>query len=421
MRGQMTPNLTILSTDALSGLRSLSPNSVQTCVTSPPYWGLRDYGLDPLIWDDTVDCEHDFIDRRVYKDSPTRTGVEGVGFDNAATTKEQRWKVSGTCAICGAWRGCLGLEPTPDLYVQHLLTIFREVGRVLTETGTLWLNIGDSYASGKGSCFNPGGGDSSLEGHSKLKDARAYKLDRGNKSDLDKIGLKPKDLIGIPWRVAFALQADGWYLRSDIIWSKPNPMPESVTDRPTRSHEYLFLLTKNKKYYYDSRAIAEPSVTGDLRRPYGSKGAWALDGRPEEQKHGGELRSKRDSFKRNGSKREQVIPNQTVGTHRPDRKEGNWDTATRNRRSVWSIATTPYREAHFATFPVRLVLPCILAGSKAGDTVLDPFAGSGTVGNVAIETGRRALLIEPNAEYCEMIRRRCAQLVIPNPEAPPVL
>jgi DNA modification methylase len=188
-------------------------------------------------------------------------------------------------------------------------------------------------------------------------------------------GLKPKDLVGIPWRVAFALQADGWWLRSDIVWSKPNPMPESVTDRPTKAHEYVFLLTKSERYFYDADAVREPSVTDDPRRPYTSQGAWEIDGRPESQRRGGEAR--------NGD-----------------------DFSARNRRTVWTIATQPYSGAHFATFPEALVEPCILAGSRVGDVVLDPFFGSGTVGVVALKRGREAWGIELNPKYAQLARER---------------
>lgn len=335
--------------DTRDGLRALISASVkaQTCVTSPPYWGLRDYGVP----------------------------------------------------------GQLGLEPTIAEYVANMVEVFRLVRDVLADDGTLWLNLGDSYCSTapgtRGDAINQRGILAAVSD----RRAEASRKMRPETPD----GLKPKDLCGIPWRVAFALQADGWYLRQDIIWSKPNPMPESVTDRCTKSHEYIFLLSKRERYYFDAAAIAEPSVTNDMRRPYGSQGAWDVDGRPDEQKHGGEQRTKRDSFKRDGSKREQTIPGQSYGTHRPNREESNWDVETRNRRSVWTVTTQPYSEAHFATFPPKLIEPCILAGSRVGDVVLDPFMGSGTVGQVAQQLGRRWTGCEINGEYVKMQSQRTAQ------------
>lgn len=226
-------------------------------------------------------------------------------------------------------------------------------------------------------------------------------------------GLKPKDLIGIPWHVAFALQADGWYLRSDIIWSKPNPMPESVTDRPTKAHEYLFLLSKSERYYYDSEAIKEPAspetaahllrgVSANHKNVNGAPGQTPHSmNQPRENK-----RSARDSFKRDGSKRESPIIGQNKGTHRPDRDESEYDTGSRNCRTVWTIATRPYKGAHFATFPPALIEPCILAGSRIGDLVLDPFSGTATVGKVAIQYQRNYIGVELNPAYLPLARAR---------------
>ncbi len=300
--------LTILEGDAVANLRTLETGSVQCCVTSPPYWGLRDYSSN----------------------------------------------------------GQLGLEKTPEEYVCKMVEVFRGVRRVLRKDGTLWLNLGDSFASGKGKCYNPGGNTSSFNVH--LKAENVHPLDRGNKSTLAEVGLKPKDLVGIPWRAAFALQADGWWLRSDIIWAKPNPMPESVTDRPTKSHEYLFLLTKSANYCYDADAIKEKTNGREL---FGNSRLLNHDDRND--------------------------------CARQDMTE-NWN---RNKRSVWTVATAPYSEAHFATYPPDLVKPCIMAGTRVGDTVLDPFAGSGTTGMVALELGRKAILIELNPKYCDLIRQRC--------------
>lgn len=316
----------------------LADASVQTCVTSPPYFGLRDYGVD----------------------------------------------------------GQIGLEQTPDAYVAQLVAVFREVWRVLRDDGTLWLNLGDSYASAW-SCNRR----STIGNEAPAYDERVNRLSGG---------LKEKDLIGIPWRVAFALQADGWYLRSDIIWHKPNPMPESVTDRPTKAHEYVFLLSKSARYYYDADAASESAITDDMRRPYGSPGANMLD--PRGKQGEGKLRSKHDTFKREDSKRAAVIPGQTVGTHRPDRAESNWNTTRRNRRSVWSVSTKPYAGAHFATYPPELITPCILAGAPQGGVVLDPFSGSGTTVATARQLGRVGIGVELNPAYIDLAQERNAQATI---------
>jgi DNA modification methylase len=305
--------LTLLQGDALEQLQTLESKSVQCCVTSPPYWGLRDYG---------------------------------------ATSQ-------------------LGLEPTPEAYIVNMVAVFREVSRVLRDDGTLWLNLGDSYASGE-----VGRHDS--RGNTPF----GAKMDGPRQYNRVKTGLKPKDLVGIPWRLAFALQADGWYLRSDIIWHKPNPMPESVTDRPTKAHEYIFLLAKQERYFYDADAIREAVAPGNEGATNGFYG------------------NRAQSMGRKPSGNEALPIFQ-----QPIRSE------LRNKRSVWTIPTQPYAEAHFATFPEELPKLCILASTKLGDTVLDPFAGSGTTGQVAIELGRKVILIELNPDYCEMIRTRCTTTI----------
>ena len=290
----------ILLGDCLATLPTLPAASVQTCITSPPYFGLRDYGVD----------------------------------------------------------GQLGLEPTPREFVDAMLRVFREVRRVLRDDGTLWLNLGDSYASAWVCNRRNVVGSGSLENGK-----------RENRPNRLVEGLKEKDLIGIPWRVAFALQADGWYLRQDIIWHKPNPMPESVRDRCTKAHEYLFMLTKSARYFYDADAIAEPAVIQNRTR-------------------GPALHA--DAVSTNGNS----------GLSRRPISE------TRNKRSVWTIPTQPTREAHFATFPEALVEPCIRAGSRPGDTVLDPFLGSGTTALVAEREGRRWIGCELNPEYAAIAERR---------------
>lgn len=307
----------IFQGDCLSGLRQIPDGTVNTCVTSPPYFGLRDYGHE----------------------------------------------------------GQIGLEPTPDEFVARLVEVFREVRRVLRDDGTLWLNLGDSYNNRtkvRTSSHQP-----ALNGFT--DDNWADRAARGGVRMSNMPGLKEKDLIGIPWRVAFALQADGWYLRQDIIWHKPNPMPESVRDRCTKAHEYVFLLSKSPTYYFDADAIKEPSVTNDPRRPYTSKGAKELDGR---------------SDWKSGEKRD------------------GEDFTKRNRRSVWTVATRPYKGAHFATFPPDLIEPCILAGAPENGIVLDPFMGSGTTAAVATKLGRFAMGCELNPDYIELIRQRLGGAVV---------
>lgn len=315
---------------------------VQMCVTSPPYFGLRDYGH----------------------------------------------------------AGQLGLEATPAEFVAAMVEVFALVRELLADDGVLWLNLGDSYnAAGRT-------GHGTRQGFKQgTNRASAEKADNCRPSVET---LKPKDLIGIPWRVAFALQADGWYLRQDIIWHKPNPMPESVTDRCTKAHEYMFLLSKSERYFFDSDAIKEQSVTGDIRRPYGSKGAWDLDGRPEEQRPNGKPRGKggKNAFRGQGHFRSaDTGPANREGRDMADVGAGE----TRNRRSVWTVPTQPYNGAHFATFPPALIEPCILAGSRSGDTVLDCFFGSGTTGEVAGNLGRNWIGCEINDQYAPLHQARTAQ------------
>lgn len=293
MKGQ------ILQGDCLDVLKTLPDESVDCCITSPPYYGLRDYGVD----------------------------------------------------------GQIGLEETAEEYVNRLVTVFHEVKRFLKEDGTLWLNIGDSYA---GNCSRTSTGRAGMglerEGIYSRKDA------------------KSKDLIGIPWMLAFALRADGWYLRQDIIWAKPNPMPESVKDRCTKSHEYLFLLSKSQKYYFDYRAIQEDSLCKD--DPRNGEGRIAYDGK------------------------------RTEGTDKHAQQSFVTVNDKRNKRDVWTVAVQPTKEAHFATYPEALIEPCILAGSRDGGVVIDPFFGSGTTGRVAMRHGRDYIGIELNPEYIEIAKKR---------------
>jgi len=392
-------------------------NSVDCVVTSPPYWGLRDYGLSAWEGGDE-NCDHTISH---YNDNMKPNVDRPFRGDRSS------------CLHCGARRldSGIGLESTPEEYCANMVAVFREVWRVLKPTGTVWLNLGDSYSSGSRTTTT----NDTLRGDTTVNVTRTPVVK----------GIKPKDLVGIPWRAAFALQADGWYLRSDIIWSKPNPMPESVTDRPTKSHEYIFLLTKQTKYYYDSDAIREPST--ELPSGNHFRNANHQDNRA----HFGVS-----------------IPYEPDGTGR-------------NRRSVWEIATKPYPQAHFATYPEKLVEPCILAGTSEKGvcaecgmpweqtntvtsvpdretrdnrigvipgrnrasrmnskgmakvtreytgwqptcdcnaetvpaTVLDPFAGSGTTLAVAQKLGRRAIGTDLNAEYLSLAVKRLSAVSMP--------
>lgn len=348
-------------------LRELQAESVQCCVTSPPYWGLRDYGLEGVVWDGAENCEHEWGESAV----PLGNG-DGQSFrrDRAAGVK-RTGRQQGFCIHCDAWRGSLGLEPTPELYVEHLVEAFRVVRRVLRRDGTVWLNLGDSFSAGGNNC-----GSTPEDLTNRQRSNAGCRWERRPAPP----GIKPKNLVMIPARVALALQADGWYLRSDIIWAKPNPMPESVTDRPTKSHEHVFLLARSEKYYYDAAAVAKPAVS--------------------------------DHGSGNGFKRPARLKFQDAAGARGSTEPWDGVGGTRNLRDVWTIPTEAYPEAHFATFPAPLVEPCIKAGTKPGDVVLDPFAGTGTVGEVARRYGRNAILIEQQTKYRELIDKRLAQGVL---------
>ena len=291
----------ILQGDCIEMMRSLPDCSVHTCVTSPPYYGLRDYDVE----------------------------------------------------------GQIGLEETPDEFVKRLVEVFREVRRILRDDGTLWVNIGDTWAANRSYQVV------STKGGKKHGEAQSVK-GKGSKVP---IGLKPKDLIGVPWRLAFALQDDGWYLRQEIIWHKPNSMPESVKDRCSKAHEQIFLLSKSQRYYFDYEAIKEPAIGG----------------------------AKGSSFNKG-----KTATHQLGRSSEKERAESD----LRSRRSVWSIPTVPFRDAHFATFPPNLVAPCILAGAPEGGIVLDPFGGSGTTAQVSSKYGRSAILCELNPDYVRIAERR---------------
>lgn len=303
----------LLCGEAEQMLSCFAEKEYQCCITSPPYWGLRDYGNTLQI----------------------------------------------------------GLEPTPDEYIDRLVAVFSQVRRVLRDNGTLWLNIGDTYNN----CDKWGGGGVNTGKHTKAPDGTvpSWSGVRRKRRSLD--GIKPKDLVGIPWMLAFALRKDGWYLRADIIWHKPAPMPESVKDRPTKAHEYLFLLAKNEKYFYDYKAILEPFADSRMG------------------KDGGKGKSIRN------------IGGRTDGLTKPNNIDPS-KNGGRNARDVWTVSAQPYAKAHFAVFPEKLVEPCVLAGSKPGDLVLDPFMGSGTVGVVCNRLGREFTGIELNPDYIKLAEER---------------
>ena len=344
----------ILYGDCRETLKTVTNSTVQTCVTSPPYYGLRDYGTATWIGGDS-NCNH----MRDSKVNPSNCITGHKNHDKMAGVGDAIYKTK--CPKCGAIRqdSQIGLEQTPEDYIDQLVQVFREVHRVLKDDGTLWVNIGDSYynyRSGKGQALPK-------QSVSKTnQDLPQVNPKRGNKLD----GLKEKDLIGIPWMLAFALRKDGWYLRQDIIWHKPNPMPESVRDRCTKSHEYIFLLSKSRSYYYNHEAIKEP-VKQDWGTRDRSKGKYHNEGTGL-QPHSGLTKS----------------------------------YTTKNKRSVWTVTNKPYKGAHFAVFPTDLIEPCILAGSSEGDVVLDPFMGSGTTAMVALKHNRNYIGCELNEDYASL-------------------
>lgn len=307
-------SFTIHHGDCLEVLRDMAPASAHCCVTSPPYFGLRDYGHE----------------------------------------------------------GQIGLEPSPEAYVEKLVAVFREVRRVLRDDGTLWLNLGDSYSNLGGPGWQGKNGDRADRRFTGTRDTDAMK----SQARVAYTGYKSKDLLGVPWMVAFALRADGWFLRQDIIWAKPNPMPESVRDRCTKAHEYLFLLSKSERYHFDAEAISEESVFGAPNSPSSIKSPYG------------------QGFTRRG---------RAAGA---DRGTGEKVYERRNKRSVWTVSTKPFQDAHFATFPPDLIEPCIAAGCPVNGTVLDPFGGAGTTGLVAERMGRNSVMVELNRDYVEMATLR---------------
>jgi len=448
----------ILTGHVINVLRALPDNSVQCVVTSPPYWGLRAYGTEPQVWGGSPDHRHEWVatfPRRVRDSDDTSGEIQrahaGASYDAQGGQE---------CA-CGAWRGELGLEPTPEGFVDHLASVFDEVRRVLRSDGTLWLNLGDTYAT------HPSG----LTGEKRWKASTLANRDftgheQAGQMDKRAPGLKPKDLVGVPWRAAFELQRRGWWLRSDCVWAKPNPMPESVIDRPTRSHEYVFLLTKSGRYFYDADAVRTPYPPGTITRL--SQATFdSQTGGPKDYGPGSNRSARRAIVNLKGRALAPQIGDDPSA----------FASGGANIKSVWRIPTQPYAEAHFATFPELVPDLCIRAGTSErgacsrcgapyrreihaeGGTigsdwhpdkslvkgrvqgivaqgshdgsyrridlgfrascqcpgtlpvpcvVLDPFAGSGTVLAVARSLGRRSLGVELNPEYVSLARRRCS-------------
>lgn len=384
----------ILTGDCLETLKTLPDESVDCCVTSPPYYGLRDYGTGKWIGGDP-NCPH--------KGNPfaIRAHINRNCTGGNDVKNQQVYEpFKKICPLCGAIREDkqIGLEETPEECVQRLVEVFREVKRILKDDGTLWLNIGDSYAAQRSGTHQSA---ETLSGgkHGYTDDGEI--VNRGRYAGYNPtrnaaaIGMKHKDLIGIPWMLAFALRQDGWYLRQDIIWSKPNPMPESVKDRCTKSHEYVFLMSKNPNYYFDHEAIQEEAVGSDRPRVFGSNNQQGT-GRND---IGRVFSPKNKNLQYDG---------QTPNTMHERRAEGLPDEvySVRNKRDVWSIPVMPVKEAHFATFPEKLVEPCILAGCPVGGIVLDPFFGSGTTGRVATRLNRHYIGCELNPKYVEIAERR---------------
>ena len=376
-------NHRIIQGDCIEGMKTLPDGCVHTCVTSPPYWGLRDYGTATWEGGDST-CNHvddvALAERLRQKKSMISVGER---MDGSTRTRVHDEQIGNTiqhrdvCPKCGAKRidAQLGAEKTPEAYVENMVEVFREVRRILRDDGTVWLNLGDSYAR------NGGGVESRMNSIDKMGVGQKATYLAGAMQTVNKVpfGLKSKDLVGIPWRVALALQADGWYLRQDIIWHKPNPMPESVEDRCTKAHEYIFLLSKKSHYYFDHEVIKEPALT--------------KEGRPS-----GIVRDRVYGY----DSKQAALGRSRGGAETPEPE-------TKNKRSVWTVNTKGYKGAHFAVYPKKLIEPCILAGCPVGGTVFDPFTGSGTTAVVALENGRNFIGTELNPEYIKIAEARIVE------------
>lgn len=366
----------------LAELAKLEPESVNCVVTSPPYWSLRKYDAEDVTWGGDAECDHDFSLRSI-KQLLTGGVSEKQSTNVGSYVADQhgnRVAECAECAECGAWRGQYGLEPTPDLYVEHTLDVLREIRRVLRPDGVVFWNIGDGY-SGSGQGY----GDTKT---TNKNHAGSHQREK----PLWAVGLKPKDLVLMPERVALAAQADGWWVRSRIVWSKPNAMPESVRDRPTNAHETIWMLTKSARYFWDQEAVREPGAV------------WI---------------GQAGTFSRNGDVSGHVLPGQGYAEHRTGRTDRV--PAGRNVRDVWTFPTAQTPEAHFATFPEELPKRCILAACPPGGLVLDPFCGIGTTGVVARRLGREFVGIELSPKYAEIAGRKIALALHETARPTPVL
>lgn len=436
-------------------LAQLPEASVNCVVTSPPYWGLRDYGIPPSVWGGDPAHEHAWGAPQTKTAGGGQPGEKRRWQHAGAGVSGHPEAAAGQHCECGAWLGCLGLEPTPYLFVDHMVEVFQAVRRVLRSDGTLWLNIGDSYcASARGSAGDSTTLDSNC--HTEICGApinkRGYRGDRlangrgdspavlrrKTRADRDGShagkhtgmtamgpviqpnrmpieGFKPKDRLMIPARIAIALQADGWWLRDEIVWHKPNPMPESVTDRTTKAHEMLYLFSKSGRYYYDAAAIREPQIApesstpDDAARAFSRRRATTIEPQQQALTADAVVERRRTSGNRARKQRKDYGGAPNTRTNQAHSVPWTDQDGMRNKRSVWTVPTQPYSGAHFATFPPKLVEPCIMAGAPAGGVVLDPFGGSGTVGQVAEALGRSWIAFDLNPDYVALAEKRTAQ------------
>jgi len=437
---------TIYNGNALEILQELPDESVQMCMSSPPYWGLRNYvGGSDIVWGDDEKCEHKWSRRDTLLHNGRGDAQKSGKYSTQEPIPDMPHSDS-TCSLCGAWRGQLGLEPTPELYVAHLMMIFSEVKRVLRKDGSFYLNIGDTYASGKGTCYNPGGNSNSLE--ATKKEAGAYPLNRGNKSTLALSGLQPKCMTLIPERVMFAMIDDGWILRNKIVWHKPNSMPSSVKDRFTATWEYVYFFTKAGRYYFDLDAVREPHKTQskvnnphrvrleqaknddlfghgpnpqsfnlrvrDVKRGKGGSSAQSGELKASEkeveeysypEKYHGSSHNGRAGMD-NLTKHDQAVGRTGDVSYTDPLHTRDYSPKGKNPGDYWDITTRGFKGTHFAVYPEALCERPIKASSRVGDTILDPFAGSGTTGVVAKRLGRRAILIDCVEPYCAIAKGR---------------
>ena len=392
----------LLQGNTLDVLKTLSDESVDCVCTSPPYYGLRDYQTGEWI-DGDENCKH----------KPHNTPGPNADVGNTISLLG-RTPYKHYCPECGAIRvdQQLGLEDTPEMYVDNIVQVFREISRVLKDTGTVWVNLGDTYMGNGGASRHLGYNDPKYENgrNGDHIEPQAFKHNY----------IKPKSLIGIPWRVALAMQYEGWIIRSDIIWHKINPLPESVRDRPTKAHEYIFLLVKNQKYYYDIDAIREPFADGTLprlRRGVSDHHKW-LNGADGQSAH--TMSIPRPNLNKIFGRTERKMLNTGFGGDGPGLHEHSgyfdkdgrprFNEKGRNRRTVWTVSVKPLKEKHYAAYPQELIEPCILAGCPVGGVVLDPFCGSGTTGIVALQNDRRFIGIDLNTEYLSITEKRLTQV-----------